>query len=252
MIRNLLIRLKRTILHKYDFVNFENLRLPLPSSRMCTEDFKNNKYYLSSSKEEVRKLIDHCHLSNESIILDIGCGSGRLPIGIISTIKTVRSYEGLDVNKVLIDWCKRNIKKYNSCFNFTYIDIYNERYNPTGNVKLNDNFKFPFSDENFDIIYLYSVFTHMLAEDIIAYLKDFKRILRPTGKIFLTAYLEENVPNVTVNPPNYRISCSGPLHRVRFNQKYFTSLVENIGFKIKMLNYSGEYDRQTGVYLVRL
>jgi len=50
-----------------------------------------------------------------------------------------------------------------------WIDVENTRYNPEGE-KFSEKFKLPFDDHSFDIIYLYSVFSHMTDQDIIIYL----------------------------------------------------------------------------------
>jgi len=234
-----------------DFVRYGDLILPPMRMRKCTEEFKENQYFLASANNEVQRLIEHCCLSTDSRIFEIGCGPGRLPIGIISTLKNVQSYEGIDVDNQSISWCKKYIEEKYPNFHFTYLDVYNERYNPRSTLRLNDDFTFPFYDEYFNIIYLYSVFTHMEIEDIKVYLREFRRILHPTGKIFLTAYIEDNVPDVVSNPPGYRDYWSGPLHRVRYNKDFFSRFVAKHGFSIERLDYATEHDCQTAVYLIR-
>ena len=40
----------------------------------------------------------------------------------------------------------------------------------------------------------------MLSDDVIFYLKEFNRILKPGGRVYMTAFVEENVPEEEENP----------------------------------------------------
>ena len=61
-------------------------------------------------------------------------------------------------------------------------------------------FQIPISDRQFDIIYLFSVFSHMTSDEVQLYMGEFQRLLAPSGKMFLTAFVEEAVPDMTINP----------------------------------------------------
>jgi len=82
------------------------------------------------------------------------------------------------------------------------------------------------------LIFLNSVFTHMLTDDINFYLSEFHTVLKSTGCIYLTAFIEENVLQVEENPDNYLSISSGALHRVRFEKNYFFELVEDANFEV--------------------
>lgn len=230
-------------------VTFGDLSLPPAHMRQCTVEFRDDEYFVKSAEEEVRKLVEHCGLCSSSRVLEIGCGSGRLPIGLMRVRQPVASYDGIDVDKDAIKWCKRWIGSQNDIMNFNYINVYNERYNPKGNVHLNDSFRFDFPDNHFDVIYSYSVFTHMEVNDIKVYLRECKRLLTLTGKIFVTAYLEDDVPDTTINPNDYRPETRGPLHRVRLNREYFNNLLKPLGLRMFQFNHNGEHDGQSGIYM---
>lgn len=230
-------------------VTFGDLNLPPAHMRQCTVEFRDNKYFVKSAEGEIYKLVEKCGLNNSSRILEIGCGSGRLPIGLLSARQTVKSYEGIDVDKDSIKWCKRWIGSQNENMRFSYIDVYNERYNPKGTVHINESFSFDFPDDHFDVIYSYSVFTHMEVEDINEYLRECKRVLSPTGKIFVTAYLEDDVPDATINPDDYRKNTRGPLHRVLLNREFFCEMLKPFGLQMFHFNHNGEFDGQSGIYL---
>ena len=175
---------------RLDHVRHENMMLPPTYLRLCGKKFKQNHFFLDSAKSEANRLIHHYGLTLDSSILDFGCGVGRLPIGIIKQLGTVSHYCGIDVSKNAILWCQRYIGSSYSNFQFIFIDAKNPRYNPKGTDILS-NYRLPFRENEFDIIYLYSVFSHMTTEDVQAYLKEFNRILAPLGRIFLTAFIAD-------------------------------------------------------------
>lgn len=209
--------------------------------------FRDDKLYLESTEKEAKRLVEHFNCNLNSRVLDIGCGLGRLPIGIIRIIGEI-DYTGIDVDNTSINWCKRFIGKYHPSFKFHHINVYNERYNNKG-IKIDRDFRFDLTDSSVDIIYLFSVFSHTTEEDMRIYLKEFNRILNENGFIFFTAFVEENVPEITFNPANYSITCSGPLHIVRYNNDYISSIIREYGFTIVNFMQSVEVDGQSGIYL---
>jgi len=219
--------------------------IPAKYLRFGGTNFAHDESFLSSGEDEAIRLQREFGIHKGSAVLDIGCGPGRLPIGILSKIGELRAYRGIDVSDAPIEWCKKYIEKKYPTFQFLKINAKNERYNPTGTEQI----KLPFTDQAFDIIYLYSVFSHMKTPDIKAYLSEFKRLLKPTGKVFLTAFTEEFVPDMEENPPNYKTGWKGALHCVRYEKNCFNKLISDHGFKVDKYEYGVETDGQSGFYL---
>jgi SAM-dependent methyltransferase len=186
-------------------------------------------------------------LGPESCLLDVGCGVGRLPIGILRRLGSIREYWGVDVDDKSLQWCGRFIERSHPTFRFARIDVENQRYNPSGQA-LTTAFRFPFPDRALDIVYLFSVFSHMNESDLRLYMNEFRRILVRSGKLFFTAFVEENVPRVSVNPPGYRREWSGPLHCVRYEQTFLASVVLEAGFTVDRLEHATEIDGQSAFY----
>jgi len=173
---------------------------------------------------------------------------GRLPIGILNQIGDIKKYYGIDVSARALEWFQHYINHRHPTFQFKHIDIESQRYNPHGK-KIDNKFSLPFNDREFDILYLYSVFSHMTIEDIKFYLNEFRRLIEPSGKIFLTAFIEENVPDMEINPPDYKMTWSGPLHCVRYNKEFFESILKNYNFKIDNFEYANETNGQSAFYI---
>jgi cyclopropane fatty-acyl-phospholipid synthase-like methyltransferase len=244
---NIISKVIRKILPKKGYVKISGSIIPSPDLRWCGPEFKDDHYYLKSAEGEANRLVEHFQCTSDSRVLDIGCGQGRLPIGIIRKLGSV-NYTGIDVDSSSIDWCTQYIEQNNTSFRFKHLDLHNERYNKKG-IKADEQFRFDLESKSVDIIYLYSVFSHTTEEDFRAYLKDFSRILDDNGKIFFTTFIEEDVPNFSINPENYQLKCSGPLHIVRYEKEYIFSILKEFGYSIIHFTHRNETNGQSGVYL---
>jgi SAM-dependent methyltransferase len=179
--------------------------------------------------------------------LDFGSGAGRLAVGIAEAFGQIALYRGVDVQRELIDWASANLG--GPRFEFVHVDAANERYNPDGGGFV----PIPADDADFDIVYAYSVFSHMRGADVRTYLGEFARILRPSGTAYLTAFVEDGVPAESVNPFGYRrLFWLGRLHCVRFERTHFEDLAKAAGFEVAHREHAVETDGQTLYVLRRL
>ena len=230
-----------------DHVTLEGTILPPREMRPGGPAFSDDRYFLSSALAEADRLVSTLGLVKTTRVLDIGCGAGRLAIGILRQVGDIRMYHGVDVDERPVAWCQRYIERSHPSFRFALLDVENPRYNPSGRP-LTSGFRFPFPGQSFDIVYLYSVFSHMLEKDVRLYLNEFRRLLASSGKMFFTAFAEKHVPNVSVNPDGYRREWSGPLHCVRYDMEFLRSLLSDAGFAVDRFDYATEIDGQTAFY----
>lgn len=231
-----------------NFVVHDEVYLPAAHLRTGGEEFQSDKFFLLSAKNEAQRLIDHFDINLESSILDIGCGFGRLPIGLQKVLKG-GVYQGVDVNPTAIDWCNKYISRPENAYTFLCLDAKNERYNPNGE-KLTKEFTFPFMHNSFDVAYLYSVFSHMHQNDISIYLNEIYRLLSESGHVFFTAFIEYDVPDKVENPVGYgNVAWKNALHCVRYNYDFFLNMIEASGFVLDRFEHGVETNGQSGVYL---
>jgi SAM-dependent methyltransferase len=127
-------------------------------------------------------------LRPEDDVLDVGCGIGRMAVPLTKYLNPGAVYEGLDVDPKSIDWCRRKISSLYPSFHFQVIDVFSKMYNPNGKLE-SSNYRFPFSDESFDFVFLVSVFTHMLPLGIRNYLSEIHRVMRKGGRCLVTCFL---------------------------------------------------------------
>jgi SAM-dependent methyltransferase len=99
-------------------------------------------------------------------VLEFGCGTGRL-------LQHFRNIEGIrivgtDANPQMAEWCSKNL---------TGCEFHCNDLNPP----------LTFAEDNsFDLVYAFSVFTHIPAEHQEAWLLEMKRILKPGGFLVCT------------------------------------------------------------------
>ncbi len=146
--------------------------------------------FLSQGKHHLELLKEYTSLQPDYSVLDVGCGIGRAAVPLTQYLSTKGKYEGFDVVKKGIDWCRKNISKDFSNFNFQHISLNNDLYNLT-NQKA-ENFKFPYEDNSFDTVFLFSVFTHMQPKEIQNYLNEIYRVLKTDGKCLSTFFLYDD------------------------------------------------------------
>lgn len=230
-----------------DSVRIEGSRLPSRFAQTSGPKFGSYHLYLQSAVYEAERLKEHFGCRETTRVLDVGCGMGRLPTGLLRVIGAV-DYTGIDVDAFAIRWCRKHIESRHPSFRFSHLGVYNERYQTDGKP-LTPHFRFLFEDASLDIIYLFSVFSHTTEEDMRIYLNDFRRILSDGGGIFFTTFVEDDVPDITFNPPGYQLRCQGPLHVVRYRKDYLLKLIQDTGFTTERFTYASEVNGQSGFYL---
>lgn len=205
---------------KFRAVKFSNVWLP--KSRSLNFNLENNDDYINSALIQIEHLYTFLDKEREYRFLDFGCGQGRVANGLIYGKYNISQYFGIDTENDFILWCKKWISKYNPKYNFIHIDSNNQRYN----IKAKEVLPLPNNSNSIDVVFLNSVFSHMLTKDVLFYLKEFSRVLVSGGIVYLTAFIEEDVPDVEENPDDYIDQSIGPLHRVRYAKNYFMKLIE--------------------------
>lgn len=153
--------------------------------------------FVESGKGLVNVLASTSGLTACSNVLDIGSGIGRLAIPLTQLITSPGSYDGLEIVERGVHWCTRNITPVHPHFRFTHANIFNAEYNPGGTVKAAE-YELPYRDSSFDVVCLFSVFTHMLIADVEHYVAEISRVLRPGGRMAATFLVlnEESVKSM--------------------------------------------------------
>ena len=144
--------------------------------------------FRSRGEEFLGHFRDLCGLDKDESVLDVGCGIGRMAVPLTGYLSSAARYEGFDIVESGIRWCSERITPRYSNFRFQVADIYNKEYRPQGKYR-GSEYVFPFADARFDFVFVTSVFTHMLPNEIRNYLREIRRVLKPTGRCLITWFL---------------------------------------------------------------
>lgn len=246
--RSALLKLLRSLQPRYR--TFQGMRLPPQHLRYGEVEFKEDAMFLKSAQDEVQRLRSQGALNSKSRVLDVGCGSGRFLTGILSEWGVIGHYSGLDVVQEPILWANRYLAANLENVEFLCIDVQNERYNPDGQP-LDAALRFPFADASFDLVYVYSVFCHFVGDEVAHYLREFARVLADDGSVFVTAYVEPDVPPLTINPENYIQTWTQTRHCVRYSRRHFLDLVDQAQFEVAHEEHRSEYDGESAFVLTK-
>ena len=160
--------------------------------------------YVAVGRNLVAILRRHAGLGPNERVLDVGCGCGRLALPLTEHL-TGGAYEGFDVVPELVEWCRANISPRHPHFRFQLANVANTFYQARGAARASQ-YRFPYDDNAFDVVALTSVFTHMLRDDMMNYLGEVVRTLKPGGIAVMSFFLnnEESRAMKDVTRPEFR------------------------------------------------
>src|SRR5262245_14691950 len=90
----------------------------------------------------IRFCKNYANLTPHAKVLEVGCGVGRVAIPLTKYLSETGSYDGFDIVKRSIKWCRNVITPRHPNFRFEHADIYNTFYNPDGRIR-GEDFRFP-------------------------------------------------------------------------------------------------------------
>jgi SAM-dependent methyltransferase len=197
-----------------------------------------------------------CGLQPDEKFLDVGSGIGRKTLPLTQYLNQGAVYEGIDITKSGIDWCREKITPRFPNFHFQQIDVYNKYYNPAGKYQPAE-YKFPFPDESFSFVMLGSVFTHMLPADLENYLSEIHRVLKKGGRCLITYFLlnEESLRLIEAGRSTldlkhvfdkYRtMSREAPEQAIAFDEGWIKELYGRQGLKVLRIDYGSWCARES-------
>ena len=149
--------------------------------------------FVATGDEFLGYFLDLAGLRPGHRVLDIGCGIGRMARPLAGFLDPDRgSYDGFDVDREGIGWCRRRYARRHPNFRFVRADLFNRRYHPGGAHRASE-YRFPYDDASFDLVIATSVFTHLLEDEADHYLAESARVLAPGGRLFATFFVLDDV-----------------------------------------------------------
>jgi SAM-dependent methyltransferase len=146
---------------------------PIPPARLRVRSGPRHldpNFFLASGRRHadlIRRILTDDGTSIESLdaLLDFGCGSGRV-IRHWSNLQD-KEIDGCDLNPDAVAWCSLHLP-------FARFEV--NRLTPP----------LPYADRSFDLVYAFSVFTHLPQDLQLAWMRECGRILQPGGYFLIS------------------------------------------------------------------
>ena len=120
-------------------------------------------------------------------VLDMGCGT-KFTAAIVNHGVPIRRYVGIDTDAEVIEFLAQHVD--DPRLDFHHLDVHNDLYNQTGQP-LSSFDRLPVGDERFDVISLFSVFTHLAPHDYTAMLRLLRPHVEPDGRLLYSVFIDE-------------------------------------------------------------
>ena len=161
---------------------------------------------------------------SQSKVLDVGCGV-RFAQAIVNCQVPIKEYVGVDIYPEMVEWLQHNVDE--DKLSFHNWDVHHGIYNRTG-TKMLASTPLPLSSgEDFDLIWLFSVFTHLGPEDAKSLLHILRRYIRPEGHLFFSAFIDNSITDYDDRFPGK------PLKTVFYHEDYLRSLMASAGWEVE-------------------
>jgi len=129
--------------------------------------------------ESLRELLGQAGLQLEtfSAFLDFGCGCGRVIRHWYPLARTTQIY-GTDYNPALIRWCRQHL---------IFAEFQTNQLRPP----------LAYAAASFDLVYAFSIFTHLPEAYQLDWMNELRRVLRPGGYLVLTVHGPSYLPSLS-------------------------------------------------------
>jgi hypothetical protein len=211
-----------------------------------------------------------------AVVMDYGCGPGRLLVGLLSANICFRKYIGVDVGITDIQWLmetypastnsttvlrtqERNGKEQQQDTEFIRVNIKNERYNKHGQTLDTDSMEIAettiFTPQlnkmltgTVDIMILRSVFSHMLAADIYHHLHALYPIFKTKAGSMVVSLFVNTKPSSPAETVVSQESIHRGNHIVLISKQVFENMLYETGYRI--LFYMAQWNMGEDLYIL--
>lgn len=202
--------------------------------------------FLGQGIDQLRALVE-AGLRPAHSVLDLGCGIGRTALPLTQYLSDQSIYFGLDTNLSGIAWCYENISTRYPNFEFAVINAHNPHYKhraATGQESAAQAaWPIPPS-RRFDFACAFSLFTHIVWDEVEHYLADVRFRMKARGRFYCTWFLIDDVAREHIAAGrafrDFDVDGEGPTYFVKefkrpaiaHSREAVLKLVERSGFSV--------------------
>jgi SAM-dependent methyltransferase len=157
-------------------------------------------------------------------LLDIGCGV-RFTQTLINRSLPFKSYTGIEVCSSRVQWLQQNVENKDERFSFIHWNVHNAMYNKKAPQTMSACEHLP-TTGTYDIIMGFSLFTHLAPEDAAHLLRLTRKVLRPGGYLFFSAFCDESVHTFEDRVPEKSVL------NAYYQTSYLKTLIEDAGWQV--------------------
>lgn len=138
---------------------------------------------IKRARDYAAVLENYASLSVSASVLDIGADFGSRAIAMMPAMGRSTTYLGLTASKKGAKWAQETITLRSSSFQFRSYQAKPGKSGGRIEVAL------PTADASHDLIAFVSFANRLFADDLVTYLRDCARVLRPGGRVVLALYI---------------------------------------------------------------
>jgi ubiquinone/menaquinone biosynthesis C-methylase UbiE len=126
--------------------------------------------------------------NTECTVADVGCGSGRLATQLAPYLAESGTYHGFDTWAAGVRWAGEHLTPLYPRFQFRQMADAGDKGRDPGYVG-RTAYPIPLPDASCDLVVASSVLTHLTHAAARDYLAEFRRVLKPQGRAYVTFFL---------------------------------------------------------------
>jgi ubiquinone/menaquinone biosynthesis C-methylase UbiE len=144
---------------KFDFFDYRGFRIP---EHLVALTGAGSATFEAVGRAHIEHFQRFVGIVPGMTVLEMGCGIGRDAFQMFDLLGSAGRYVGIDVTQDSIQWCQR---------------------------KRTTDFTIPVPDGSIDRVVLTSVFTHMLEDEVLHYMREFRRVLKSDGSVYANFFV---------------------------------------------------------------
>ncbi|MGF1462297.1 MAG: class I SAM-dependent methyltransferase [Maricaulaceae bacterium] len=160
---------------------------------------------------------------SDKTILDIGCGV-KFSQAFVENNIPVGHYHGVELDPGLVEFLSTTLRVL-PYLSYAHIDVQNDMYNKDA-PRLNEAIDLGAGGRKFDIVCLYSVFSHLDPTDYQTMLRLTRRHVAEDGRLVFSSFIRDQEPEFVDLDP------ASPLHKACYRRDVVDRWIEAAGWRL--------------------